>query len=322
MRIRIVATVVIAATAAALAQDPARVPRPRILGLSHVALHVSDLDRARAFYKDFLGFAEPYAISLPNNVELVWIKINDRQTVELFAGAATAPDADRLYHLALETDDAEGMRRYLQSRGVLVPPRTPVGRIGNANFTIKDPDGHTIEITQYLPDGWTARERRKYRPDTRVSTRLRHAGIIVARLDAALKFYGGILGFKEIWRGSGNGRTLSWVNLQVPDGDDYIEFMLYDRPPSKDQLGVLHHLCLEVPDVSAAGARLQERTQPDGCKPPTPPKTGINGKRQINYFDSDGTRVEIMEPGTVDGKPRPSSDAPPPVTVSTSAAGG
>ena len=42
-------------------------------------------------------------------------------------------------------------------------------------------------------------------------------------------------------------------------------------------------------------------------------KAGVNGKRQINFYDGDGTRVEIMEPGTYDGKPRPPSAAPPPV---------
>jgi hypothetical protein len=41
-------------------------------------------------------------------------------------------------------------------------------------------------------------------------------------------------------------------------------------------------------------------------------KAGINGKRQINCFDPDGTRVEIMESNTVDGKPVPSSPAKPP----------
>jgi len=40
---------------------------------------------------------------------------------------------------------------------------------------------------------------------------------------------------------------------------------------------------------------------------------GVNGKRQINFYDVDGTRVEIMEPKTYDGKPRPPSPAPPPV---------
>ena len=40
--------------------------------------------------------------------------------------------------------------------------------------------------------------------------------------------------------------------------------------------------------------------------------TGVNHKRQLNLWDPDGTRVELMEPRTVDGFPAPSSTAPPP----------
>jgi len=41
-------------------------------------------------------------------------------------------------------------------------------------------------------------------------------------------------------------------------------------------------------------------------------RTGVNRKRQLNLFDPDGTRVELMEPKTIDGAPAPSSTAPPP----------
>jgi hypothetical protein len=41
-------------------------------------------------------------------------------------------------------------------------------------------------------------------------------------------------------------------------------------------------------------------------------KVGKNGKRQVNLFDPDGARIELMEPNTVDGKGVPSSTAPPP----------
>jgi catechol 2,3-dioxygenase-like lactoylglutathione lyase family enzyme len=41
-------------------------------------------------------------------------------------------------------------------------------------------------------------------------------------------------------------------------------------------------------------------------------RLGINRKRQANLFDPDGTRTELMEPHTIDGKPTPSSTAPPP----------
>ena len=163
-----------------------------------------------------------------------------------------------------------------------------------------------------MPDGWTVREKGKFLPETRVSKRMSHVGVMVGSLDASLKFYGDILGCKEIWRG-GAGPTLSWVNLRVPDGEDYVEFMLYDKYPSTDRLRTMHHICLEVPNVERVGEILKGRPYPEGSKPSTPMKEGVNGKRQINYYDIDGTRVEVMEPGTYDGKPRPPSTAPAPV---------
>lgn len=298
----------------ALSSGAAEPQRPRITGISHAAFYVTDMAKARAFYEGFLGYASPFSIPRKNGGDLVWIKINDRQTVELFPGSEVSPEADRLFHIAVETDDAEAMRVYLASKGVAVPEKTAVGKIGNKNYFIKDPNGNTVEIVEYLPDGWTKREAGKFLPDTRISTRMSHVGIMVGQFDASMRFYGEILGFKEIWRG-GAGKTLSWVNLQVPDGQDYIEFMLYNTPPTRETLLTKHHICLEVEDVAKAGEILKSRTLPEGSKPPTEMKTGVNGKRQINYFDPDGTRVEIMEPGTLDGKPVPPSMAPPPAPL-------
>jgi catechol 2,3-dioxygenase-like lactoylglutathione lyase family enzyme len=307
--------VIMAAGRSAFAQDAGAAPkRPKITGISHAAFYVSDMKKAREFYEGFLGFQSPFSIPRKNPAEqLVWIKINDRQTVELFPGSEVAPDAERMYHVAVETDDAEAMRVYLKSRGVTVPEKVGVGKIGNKNYFIKDPSGNIVEIVEYMPDGWTMREKGKFLPDTRISTRMSHVGVMIAQLDEAMKFYGDILGFKEIWRGSKTANMLSWVNLQVPDGQDYIEFMLYDKYPTLDRVHTLQHICLEVPDVAKAGEILQTRHLPEGSKPPTPMATGVNGKRQINYYDPDGTRVEVMEPGTADGKPRPPSKAPPPV---------
>src|SRR5258708_11685835 len=102
-------------TAAALVLSAAEPKRPRILGISHAAFYVSDMAKARAFYEGFLGYQSPFSIPRKNPGEqLVWIKINDRQTVELFPGSEVAPDTDRLYHIAVETDDAEAMRIYLK----------------------------------------------------------------------------------------------------------------------------------------------------------------------------------------------------------------
>lgn len=285
--------------------------RPRITGVAHIALAVHDMDKARGYYTDFLGFAEPYHLSNPDgSLSMTFIKINDRQYIELFPEKAAG--TDRLLHFSIETDDAEAMRVYLRANGIKVPDKTTTGRIGNIAFNITDPDGHTVEITQYAPDGQTARNYGRFTGDERISARMSHVGITVGTLGPAMKFYGGILGFTEIWRGSKDGKTLNWVNMKVPDGNDYLEFMLYDRQPDPASLGTLHHLCLEVPDIAGAAARLETRRARGNYTKPMEIKTGVNRKRQLNLYDPDGTRSELMEAKTTDGAPAPSSDAAPP----------
>ena len=280
----------------AVGQTP---PRPRIMGVAHLALYVHDIEKSRAFYKDFLGFGEPFHLDNPNgSLSLTFIKINDRQYIELFP--ETAPGTDRLNHISIETDNAEALRQYLGARGVTVPETVPKGRIRNSNFNVKDPDGHTVEIVQYEPDGWSVREKGKFMTDARVSRRLMHVGILVGSLEPAMKFYRDVLGFREIWRGSRDGKVLDWVNLQVPDGDDYLEFMLYKELPVPTARGTAHHLALEAKPARKTYTR------------PIEVRTGTNRKRQLNLYDPDGTRSELMEPKTVDGVPAPSATAPPP----------
>src|SRR5436305_4000327 len=163
-----------------------------------------------------------------------------------------------------------------------------------------------------MPDSWTVREYGKYMPDSRISKHMMHVGIIVTNLDRARQFYGDLLGFKEIWRGSKSGTELSWTNMKVPDGEDYIEFMLYKEPPAPTKRGSAHHLCLEVPDAKATIAALDAKPYRKEYTQPLEIRTGVNRKHQVNIFDPDGTRTEVMEPVTVDGKPAPWSNAPPP----------
>jgi lactoylglutathione lyase len=295
----------------ALSAAAAQPERPKVLGLAHMAVYTADVEKSRQFYKDLLGYSEPFRIDNPDgSLALTFIKINDYQYVELFPEREKG--SDRLSHIAIYTDDAEGMRQYLGSRGVKVPERVPKGRSGNSNFSVKDPDGHSLEIVQYEPDGWAMREKGKQMGPQRVSARMLHLGILVGNLAEATRFYGGLLGFQEIWRGSSNGTELSWVNMRVPDGTDYIEFMLYRDQPAPTRRGSAHHICLEVPDMSKAVAHLEARPARKEYGRTLEIRVGRNRKRQCNLFDPDGTRVELMEPDTIDGQPTPPSTAPPP----------
>jgi lactoylglutathione lyase len=300
----------------AMAANAAEAKRPEILGVVHISLFAHDYEASRSFYHDFLGFEEPYSLkNADGSPSLTFFKLNDHQYLEL--GPEKTAGSDRLNHYAIETTDAEAMRQYLASKAVAVPDHVPKGRIGNLNFMIKDPEGHSIEIVQYPADGWTMREKGKYMPDTRISKRLMHVGIIVTKFDEEMKFYEDVLGFQEIWRGSSTGKVLSWVNLKVPDGNDYIEFMLFKDPPDPTRRGTAHHLCLEVPDIAASAAELAKKPYRSKYTHPLEPKTGVNRKRQLNLFDPDGTRTELMEPHTVDGVPAKASTALPPGDTSS-----
>jgi catechol 2,3-dioxygenase-like lactoylglutathione lyase family enzyme len=286
-------------------------PRPAITGIAHMAIYAHDVPKSLAFYCDFLGYQVPFTLPTKDGHSAVsFVKVNDRQYIEI--SPEKEPGSDRLNHISIETPDAEAMRVYLRSQRVTVPDAVGKNRIGNSSFSIKDPEGHGVEITQYDPDSWTLREKGKYMSDARVSTRMMHVGIIVAKLEPETKFYEDVLGFKEFWRGSKSATELSWVNLKVPDGQDYVEFMLFKEVPPPAKRGTAHHICLEVPDVNAALATLNARPYRKEYTRPLEVHVGVNRKRIINLFDPDGTRIEVMEPTTIDGKPTPSSTAPPP----------
>jgi catechol 2,3-dioxygenase-like lactoylglutathione lyase family enzyme len=129
-----------------------------------------------------------------------------------------------------------------------------------------------------------------------LSTRILHAGLTIRDEAAATRFYKDILGFGEIWRGGRSEGVTDWVNMRVPDGTDYLEYMLVSSPPDRRQRGVLHHVALLVPDIQAAWEAAGARTPAGERAGLGPPNVGRNGRWQLNLYDTDGTRTELMEP--------------------------
>jgi lactoylglutathione lyase len=87
--------------------------------------------------------------------------------------------------------------------------------------------------------------------------------------------------------------------MRVPDGTDYLEYMLVTAPPDRRQRGVLNHVALQVPDMQEAWETIGTRTPPAGRARLAAPAVGRNGRWQLNLYDADGTRTELMEPFTV-----------------------
>lgn len=259
-----------------------------ITGLAHVAFLVSDLHKATAFYEGVLGY-QPLG-TLPRadgtGVSLIFFKVNDDQYIEVSPGLATGQDR-RLTHISLETDDIEMLYKLLAERG-LNPSEIKTGRDKNRNFGIKDPEGNRLEMTQYMPESMHSNSRGKLMGPERISTRMAHAGVVVTDVDRELKFYSETLGLKEFWRGGATDGQLSWINMRLPGSrGDYVELMITTPNPTRQRLGSMQHICLEVPEIQTAYKKVGEAG--------TAPKIGRNKKWQVNLFDPDGSRTELME---------------------------
>ncbi len=256
--------IVIGGLLAAGWQAPPASPRPRVFGIAHVSVQTSDLAKARAFYGGVLGYGE----QPPARINRAVFVVNARQRLIVEDGLPADRD-DRLLNVGFDVE----------------------GRSGEA----RDPDGHMVQFVS-MAGSADATEI----PDRRISRRILHAGLTIKDPAAADRFYKDVLGFSEIWRGGRPEGTINWINMRVPDGTDYLEYMLYPAaPPTRQQLGSAHHVALLVPDIQQALETVRARTRPGDRNHRATPNIGVNTRWQLNVFDPDGTRVEFMEAFTV-----------------------
>ena len=263
--------------------------RPPVFGISHVAIQVSDLGKARAFYGDLLGLIEVP----PKRPHTLVFAVNPRQRLIISDGLP--PDRDeRFLDLGFETD-VDRMRPFLVSRGMKPGNTARTADAGGRQFEVRDPDGHAIQLVSVEGHVNVSAP-----TDRRISRRILHAGLTVKDAAAADAFYKDALGFSETWRGGRPEGTTSWINMRVPDGTDYLEYMLFPAaPPTRQQLGSAHHVALLVQDIQEALETVRARTKADDRNHRATPSIGVNRRWQLNVFDPDGTRIEFMEPWTV-----------------------
>jgi catechol 2,3-dioxygenase-like lactoylglutathione lyase family enzyme len=207
-----------------------------------------------------------------------------------WVGFSPAPDpkaTDRMDHVALTTDNVAGLRLYLTSQGIKVPEIQE--RSDHSQFfVVDDPEGHRVEFVQ--------RGKSKALPatNTAVSRHMIHAGFLVYNREGEDHFYRDILGFRPYWHGGMKEGQNDWVAMQVPDGTDWLEYMLNQpQHPDLRVTGVMNHISLGVADMKKAQAILESH----GWKPHGDEKAqmGKDGKWQLNIYDPDLTRVELME---------------------------
>jgi catechol 2,3-dioxygenase-like lactoylglutathione lyase family enzyme len=256
--------------------------RPRILGIAEVRFFSTDLIAARNFYAHVLGFKE---VS-PNLFSL-----NPRQNFALFEAPSPVPSS-LLAEVVFETDNLRDLAKYLTNQKIEFTPRLTTVQTGEvigpgySALSLTDPEGHKISFKTIQhpkrPSGASASG----------ALHIIHAGIIVKDRPAMEHFYKDILGFRPYWHGGRTDDRDDWVSLQVPDGSDWVEFMLNVSDDANKHLrGVMNHIALGVRDIQATRAQLIK----NDATLTEEPKLGRDGKWQLNVYDPDETRIEFME---------------------------
>jgi catechol 2,3-dioxygenase-like lactoylglutathione lyase family enzyme len=256
--------------------------RPPITGIAGVRVYSTDLYNSRDFYTRILGLAPGTAGC--TGITHPCFTVNDRQQIELLQVTSAAP-ASLLAEVDFATPDVEQMRRYLLAHHIAAGAINKDSN-GVQHFELRDPEGNPLAFVQ-LPVSrfFTA-------PAGQVSTRMVHAGFIVKDRAAEDRFYMDLLGFRMYWHGGFKDADNDWWEIQVPDGTDWIEYMLNISPTAgKQERGVQNHFSLAVEQIKPTVARLRMH----GLKSTDEPEIGRDGKWQLNLYDPDDTRVEFME---------------------------
>lgn len=106
---------------------------PKITKINHIAVAVSDIDKALTFWRDALGLELAELRDVPaESAQIAFLPVGDTK-IELVhpmtddSGLAKylAKRGAGLHHLCLETDDIEGMMTQLKEKGVHLINESP-----------------------------------------------------------------------------------------------------------------------------------------------------------------------------------------------------
>jgi catechol 2,3-dioxygenase-like lactoylglutathione lyase family enzyme len=256
-----------ACSATSIAQPPP--PASGITGIAHIAFRVSDLDQETAFLGK-LGYQESFAMTNAGKTTEVFIKVNDRQFIELYPKTDPTQPLGWM-HVCFEAGDLNALQKYYVSEG-LNPSPVRKAAAGNLISSFNDPEGRVTEFTQYMPGSRHTLDIGQHLGADRVSSELMGFDLPVKEGAAMKEFYAD-LGF-EAEEVSGN------VRLTAPGAPDLHIELRGARP------GAQPEFLFPVPDAKTAFEALEY--------------AGVTAQRNgglVFVHDPDGNLFVFLETG-------------------------
>lgn len=260
--------VLFAGSLGAVAQPPAS--GSGITGIANIALRVSDVDKEVAFLGK-LGFEKAFTSTLGPNALEVFVKINDRQFIEVYSRTDPKRPIGWM-HVCYEAGDLNALEKFYASNG-LAPSPVRKASAGNLLSTLKDPTGDITVFTQYMPDSKHTLDRGQHLGSNRISNSIMGFVLPVRELGVMKDFYTS-LGFEA--ESSGNA-----VHMTTPGAPELrIEI-------SQAAKGSQPQILLPVPDARKASDQLK--------------REGVDANMQgkiVFVRDQDGNSFVLLETGS------------------------
>lgn len=172
---------------------------PVLAGIAHAAFRVNDVDKSREFYR-MLGFEQAFEFGDAGKTSVSYIKINDRQFIELYQRKDDAQPLG-LLHVCFESADLNALHDEYVRRG-LSPSAVKKAHAGNLLSVLHDPQGELLEYTQYLPGSLHSQQNGKLLSPHRIADRVLRVTELVQDVQGEKNFYVEKLGFVAVAQGN------------------------------------------------------------------------------------------------------------------------
>lgn len=122
---------------------------PETLGIRHVALFVSDLAKAEAFYCGVLG----YQVEWRPDPDNLYLTMNRQDNLALHKGSKALGET-RLDHFGIvlrKAADVDAWHAHLKANAARIMKEPKTHRDGARSFYAADPDGNVLQFIHHPP---------------------------------------------------------------------------------------------------------------------------------------------------------------------------